>query len=94
MSSTFAINIIFQALSLIISYAYNFVIFIDKNKKNAIYYNSNFINIVNYYGLFFILIFFILSTFLIIQIVINIFNFSQLHHYIIVKEKIDNNDDN
>ncbi|ADQ80430.1 hypothetical protein Palpr_2294 [Paludibacter propionicigenes WB4] len=87
MSSNFALNVIFQGFALIFAFFVHFIIYFDNEiiSNIEIYYYD----IINKLGLFLILYWFIISLFLVIQITINIFNFSQLHHYFINKEKLD-----
>ncbi len=91
MSGTFAINVIFQAIALIVAFIYHEIIFLDVNKKLMIPLDTCGINIINFIALVFLVFWFSISVLLTIQIVLNIFNFSQLHHYIMVKNKIDSN---
>ena len=92
MSSTFAVNVIIQAIALIIAFLYHFIMYIDKNKKVTFFNENGFcFSILNGIGLFIIFYFFTISLFMIIQVIINIFNFSQLHHYFVNKEKIEQN---
>ena len=88
MSATFAANVIIQAISLLIAFAYYLLNFIDSRKEFQFHFSSNFINMINLIGLIMIFYFFSISLLMIIQVIINIFNFSQLHHYFVNKEKI------
>lgn len=88
MSSAFALNIIFQAIALIIAYLIHFVEFIEKHKTLKFSLPVDGIKSINFIGLIFISYWFIISVLLVIQIIINIFNFSQLHHYFVNKTKI------
>ncbi len=90
MSSIFALNIIFQIFSLILAYLFHFIIYFDTKAKVFLSLPKWYVYIINFAGLFLIAYAFILSLFLVLQIVINIFNFSQTHHFFIVKNKIDN----
>jgi hypothetical protein len=90
MSSTFAVNIMIQAIALIIAFLFHFIMYLDKNKKEIFFYENELcFSILNGIGLFIIFYFFSISLFMIIQVIINIFNFSQLHHYFVNKEKIE-----
>lgn len=88
MSSTFAINVILQALSLVLAYFVHFLIYFDANRKEKFIYQECYLKFINTIGLLVIVYAFFISLFMIIQIVLNIFTFSQLHHYFINKEKI------
>ena len=88
MSSTFAINIILQGLSLVFAYFIHFLIYFDTNRKDKFIYSECYLKVINTIGLIVIVYAFFVSLFMIIQIVLNIFTFSQLHHYFINKEKI------
>jgi len=90
MSSTFAINVILQGVALIFAYLYHFIIFFDTNDKFHIQISNPVLLIVNIFGLIIITFWFTISIFLVVQIVVNIFNFSQLHHYFINTEKVRN----
>lgn len=89
MSATFAVNIILQGIALIIAYFAHFVIFIDTNGKNLLTVSNSLINIGNAVSLTFLVYWFFISLFMVIQIVLNIFSFSQLHHYFVNKRKVD-----
>jgi hypothetical protein len=89
MSSTFAINILLQAFALIIAFIVHFVNYIDINKGLKFPLSPLFVNIVNYVTLTILSYWFVLSVLMIIQIIVNIFGFSQLHHYFINKLKVD-----
>jgi hypothetical protein len=91
MSSVFALNVILQGISLVFAFFIHFIVYFDTHSKKTFHLPIWYINIVNWVGMFLLSWFFIISCFLIIQIVVNIFNFSQLHHYIVNKEKIDQN---
>jgi hypothetical protein len=95
MSATFAVNIILQGIALIIAYFAHFVIFIDTNAKNLFIVSNSLINMGNAISLSFLVYWFFISLFMVIQIVLNIFSFSQLHHYFVNKRKVDlkNNDE-
>lgn len=92
MSSAFAMNIIFQAIALIIAYFVHFIVFIDENKKRGVCLPDSYVFIVNLLGLLILSYWFFISLLMVIQIVINIFSFSQLHHYFVNKAKLDEND--
>ena len=87
MSGIFALNIIIQALALIIAYFFHIIIFIGEKKSIDILIKYSVINIINYVGLIIILFCLSISLILVLQIVVSIFNFSQLHQYFIIKEK-------
>lgn len=88
MSSTFAINVILQGLSLVFAYFIHFLIYFDTNRKYKFIYSECYLKVINTIGLLVVVYAFFISLFMIIQIVLNIFTFSQLHHYFINKEKI------
>lgn len=87
MSANFAINVIFQGFALIFAFFIRFVIYFDDELN--IDFGSCYYCIVNNVGLLLITYWFLISLLLIIQIIINIFDFSQLHHYYINKEKLE-----
>lgn len=89
MSSTFAVNVILQAIALIIAYTVHFVIFIDTNRKLTFIIPSCLICVANILGFILLTYWFFISLFMVIQIVLNIFSFSQLHHYFVNKQKVD-----
>jgi hypothetical protein len=89
MSATFAINIILQAIALIIAYTIHMVVFIDNKTPEKIIASEKILSVVNGVTLFLVFYWFVISLFLVVQIVVNIFGFSQLHHYFVSKEKID-----
>lgn len=81
-SATFALNIIIQGLSLMIAFLFYFIDYIYINKKLIFQLSDKIIEYVNFLGLFLIIFSFTISLIMIIQVVINIFDFSQLHHFI------------
>lgn len=89
-SATFAANIIIQAVSLVIAYSFHLFIFFDKNKNLNININNIYLSLINLFALLTISYLFTISLLMIIQVIINIFNFSQLHHYFVNKEKLEN----
>lgn len=89
-SATFAANIIIQAVSLVIAYLFHFFIFFDKNENLNINLIDIYITLINLFALLLISYLFAISLLMVIQVIINIFNFSQLHHYFVNKEKLDN----
>ena len=89
MTSTFALNLIIQGFGLIVAYFYHYVIYIDSNAKQQLIADLNILKFINYVGLWFLAFNFLISLFLVVQIIINIFNFSQLHHYTVNIEKVD-----
>lgn len=89
MSSTFAVNVILQAIALIIAYSVHFIIFIDCERGVLINVPSNLILVSNIIGFILLSYWFFISLFMVIQIVLNIFSFSQLHHYFVNKQKVD-----
>lgn len=86
MSSVFALNIVAQAIALIFAYGVRYVVFIDTS-ANFLYVGNSLRTMINWVTLLVIAFLFSLSLFLVIQIVINIFDFSQLHQYLIEVEK-------
>lgn len=89
MSSTFAVNVILQAIALIIAYIVHFVIFIDTKLGIVLYLPSDLINIINILSFALLTYWFPISLLMVIQVVLNIFSFSQLHHYFVNKQKVD-----
>jgi hypothetical protein len=94
MSSTFAVNVILQAIALIIAYFVHFFVFIDMESKLRIDTSIWVKFTVNIIGFLFLAYWFFISLFMVIQIVLNIFSFSQLHHYFVNKQKVDAQADN
>lgn len=92
MSATFAVNIIFQGFALIIAYLVHFVMFIDA-KQILLTPPLCVIIILNVLCFIILTYWFLISLFMIIQIVLNIFSFSQLHHYFVNKQKVDSKSD-
>jgi len=88
MSSKFAINVILQGIALIIAYLYHFIIYFDNNSKINIRPSGCLLCLINVCGMAIIAFWFTISVLLVIQIVVNIFNFSQLHHYFVNIEKV------
>ncbi len=88
MSATFALNILLQAIALIVAYFIHFVLYLNENKI-GIDLSVQFVQVVNPIGLALLSYWFFVSLFMVIQIVVNIFSFSQLHHYFVNKEKVE-----
>lgn len=88
-SATFAASIMIQAIALVYAYICHFFIFFDKEKNIYFPIENIFISGINLIILLISSYFFIISLLMIIQVVINIFNFSQLHHYFVNKAKIE-----
>jgi hypothetical protein len=92
MSAGFGMNIILQTVALVIAFLVHFIIFIDDKNYTFTIDDELYIAIINFIGVFIISYCFFLSLFLTIQTVLNIFGFSQLHQYLINKEKINTED--
>jgi uncharacterized membrane protein YphA (DoxX/SURF4 family) len=88
-SSSFASNILVQTFSLIIAFVIHYAIYIDAKVSISNNLNTGVISFVNGVTLIIGLMCLIFSLVVIIQLVVNVFNFSQLHHYQINKEKLD-----
>jgi len=89
MSSIFAINILLQGFSLLIAYLFHYINYLDLNNKLNFSFSPYYIAFTNWIGLTIITFCLTFSLLMVLQIVINIFNFSQLHHYLINKSKLD-----
>jgi hypothetical protein len=89
MSATFAVNVILQGFALIIALLAHLIIFIDTNSSSLITTPSNWLDLINIFFFLVLTYWFFISLFMVIQIVLNIFSFSQLHHYFINKRKVD-----
>jgi hypothetical protein len=92
-SATFAANIIIQAISLVFAYLFHLFIFFDVNKNLKIDNKDIYVTLINLVALLSISYLFVISLLMIIQVIINIFNFSQLHHYFVNKGKIEGSED-
>jgi hypothetical protein len=88
-SASFACNIIIQSLTLAVAFTAHFIMLLDSKNKSLIPYPDLYIKIVNIGAFLLIGFSFALSLAVTVQIVLNIFNFSQLHHYNTNKEKLD-----
>jgi len=93
-SAAFAVCLLIQAFTLCVGYLIHFITYLDEEKKLYKYFSEKTISILNYSSLLITLVFFITSLLVVIQIILNIFNFSQLYHYNINKEKIDEESNN
>lgn len=89
MSAILAINILIQAVALILAYFIHFVNFLDTVKTIPQFFSSKVNTIINYIGLLLLGYWFSISVFMVVQIILNIFGFSQLHHYFVNKAKVD-----
>jgi len=88
-SASFACNIILQALALVVAFIIHFIIWIDEKGKVAtkISYTTSFgINLIGFLAISFSLM---IALAVILQLVLNVFNFSQIHHFNVNKEKVD-----
>lgn len=85
-SATFALNIITQAFGLIFGFLVHFIIFFDENKTVPINISNKLIDYINVVGLIIISYWFIFTLLLTIQVIVNVFNFSQLYHYFTTNE--------
>lgn len=90
MSAAFAMNIILQIIGLLIAIFIHILIIIDENNHKFILADS-FVKFINWMGFLIISYWFFLSLLLTVQIVLNIFGFSQLHQYLINKDKLNKN---
>lgn len=88
-SATFAANIIIQAVSLVIAYSFHLFIFFDKHENLNVDLKNIYTTLINLLALLSISYLFTISLLMVIQVIINIFNFSQLHHYFVNKEKME-----
>lgn len=88
MSSTFAINVIVQALALALAYIVHFVSILCIRTNITSFFQNGVIDVTNYLTLFLMLYAIWISIFLVVQSVVNIFNFSQLHQFYVNKEKL------
>jgi hypothetical protein len=89
MSAIFAVNIILQGLALILAFLTHFVIFVDLNREVSFALPSQLVHVFNIIGFTILTYWFFVSLLMVIQIVLNIFSFSQLHHYFVNKRKVD-----
>lgn len=89
MSANFAFNIILQAIALVIAYGVHFINYIDEKTSLNLNVPESALSTFNLSALALLSFWFTISLFLVIQIIINIFGFSQLHHYFVNKSKID-----
>lgn len=88
-SASFAVNILLQALTLGLAYIFHFITYISQRSSTKLGRIADYSSFINCFGL--ILIAFALSTSFasIIQLIANVFNFSQLYHYDVNKAKVD-----
>lgn len=89
MSANFAFNIILQTIALVIAYGVHFINYIDEKTSLNFSVPDYIFSTFNLLGLSLLSFWFTISLFLVIQIIINIFGFSQLHHYFVNKSKLD-----
>ncbi|MGE7777761.1 hypothetical protein ACQKLP_23805 [Chitinophaga sp. NPDC101104] len=88
-SASFASNILIQAFVLIMAYLIHIITWIDLHKKVIFKSTDYLILLVNWAILSILLLGFITSIIVIIQLIVNVFNFSQLYHYNINKTHLD-----
>jgi hypothetical protein len=88
-SAAFACNIVLQAFSLVIAFLVHFVIYIDTKKQLTWHSPEWLISIINIFSFLIVGLSFAIALAVVVQLVVNVFNFSQLHHYNINKEKLD-----
>jgi len=94
MSAIFATNIVLQCISLFVAFGFHFIGYVDKDLGYLLNDFACFRISVNLVGTFILTYFFLLSLFITAKIIENIFNFSQLHQYVVNKEKLKNNNSN
>jgi hypothetical protein len=88
-SASFAINLVIQACTFVISYCVHFIILLEEGSKISNNLSECTTAVVNHTILSILCLLFISSLFMIIQIIVNIFDFSQLIHYGINRDKLD-----
>jgi hypothetical protein len=88
-SAAFACNILLQSLCLIIAFVVHYAIFIDTKKGLQWRLPPLLIWWINLFVFLLVGISFAIALAVVVQLVINVFNFSQLHHYNTNKEKLD-----
>jgi len=88
-SGTFAVNILFQIVALFGASLYHLYILLVSKNIVTFKVSANTLIWLNAFFLGLILFLFFISLFIIYKIVLNVFDFSQLHHYFIGKSKID-----
>ncbi len=88
-SASFACNILIQALTLAIAFVVHFAIYLDARRSKLIHLPTYITSLVNNATFLLVGCIFALSLAVTVQIVVNVFNFSQLHHYNTVKGKLD-----
>lgn len=88
-SAAFACNIILQAIALVIAFIIHYIIYIDTKKTVHWSMPRWSITGINTFAFLLVGLSFAISLAVVVQLVINVFNFSQLHHYNTNKEKLD-----
>lgn len=88
MSSSFAVTILIQAISLITAFTFRYIDFISSKVNYVPQISTLIITFINTIGLAIIIFCLAFSLMMVIQIILNIFSFSQIHHYLINKDKI------
>lgn len=83
--SRFAMSVLVQSIALIIAYTFHFFMWYEN--KSTLVLPLSLERIINITAVFIIWYGFLLSVFIVCQVIINIFDFSQLHHFVIVKKK-------
>lgn len=93
-SAAFACNIILQGISFIIAFVVHYAMYLD-SKRSWKWVLPDYANyVINLITFLLVGLSFAISLAVVIQIVINVFNFSQLHHYNTNKEKLELNQKN
>ncbi len=87
-SSMLALNLVIQGVALVGAFVIHFAVYFDNELKLHQHFSPLVCQITNWVGLIIICLTLTYPLFLIIQMIINIFGFSQLHHYFVNRDKI------
>ena len=87
--SKFALGVLIQSFALIIGYAYHFIVFYES--KSLLILNLDLERSLNILAVFIIWYSLCLSVFIVCQVILNIFDFSQLHHFVVISKKMKSN---
>jgi hypothetical protein len=87
MSANFGLTLLFQTFALIVAYLAHFINYFDRFITPNKFFALNVFPVINWLGVFVLSLSFSYALLLTVQIIISIFDFSQLHNYYYSKKK-------
>ena len=88
-SASFASNLVLQGIALIVAFVVHYAIYLDTKRTLKFQLNPCAVSGINFIVYLLVGLCFAIALAVVIQLIVNVFNFSQLHHYNTNKEKLD-----